>query len=206
MHNLIVLSIRKKATVLPLVLSQILQRRLKEPKTLDFKNNSGFKTAHKKQQKEYQKKQVEKNLETKGVITPQLLRKMTLQKLSEKHSFKIPMIDKDLGTFRTTSKDININAYDFGLLDGDVVSIYINDIIVKENYTLLNYSKTIRIPLEMGFNKVIIKAVDEGKLRPNTGAFTVFDNYGAEVISDMWTLAKGAKVIALIIREKKEEK
>jgi hypothetical protein len=180
-------------------------KKVEKPKSLGFKNNSGFKTAHAKQQKEYQKKQADIALKNKGVITPELLRKITLQKQAEKYSFEIPMIDKDLGIFRTTSNGINISAYDFGILDGDVVSIYINDIIVKENYMLLNFSKTISIPLEMGFNKVVIKAVDEGKLRPNTGAFTVFDNYGAEVISNMWTLAKGAKVIALIIREEKKE-
>lgn len=180
-------------------------KEIKKPNSLDFKNDGGFKTAHDKQQKELEKKKAALALERKGIITPQLRRKMTLQKQAEKYSFKIPMIDMDLGVFRTTSKNINIKAYDFGIIDGDIVSIYINDIAVKESYQLVDASKAISIPLSKGFNKVVIKAIDEGRLRPNTGAFTVFDDYGAEVISDMWSLAKGAKVIAHIIKEEKED-
>ena len=62
--------------------------------------------------------------------------------------------------------------------------------------------KVIKIPLDIGFNKIEILATSEGQFRPNSGAFTLFDNFKKEVFSDFWMLAKGAKVIAHIIRIK----
>lgn len=179
---------------------------VKKPKSLDFKNNDGFKKAYDKQQKEYKKKLVEKKLENKGIITPALRRKMTLQKKAEQYNLEIPMIDKDLGVFRTKSKNMSINAYDFGVEDGDIVSIYVNGKIVKKNYILLNTPSLIKFPIGLGFNRIEIKAVNEGKLRTNTGAFTVYDDFGEVVISDGWVLARGAKVIALVIREEEKNK
>ena len=40
-------------------------KEVKKPKSLDFKNNDGFKTAHNKQQKDQEKKQAERDLENK---------------------------------------------------------------------------------------------------------------------------------------------
>ena len=173
-----------------------------KPISLDFKNNDGFKTAHAKQQQKLKKKQAEDNLKNKGVISPAMLRKMTLQKQAEKYSFPIPMIDKEMGSFQTFSKNINIKAFDFGLVDGDLVSVYKNGKLFIANYSLNKKTKIITVPLDIGFNDIEILAIDEGKYRPNTGAFTFFDDNGEVVVSDMWNLAKGAKVKALIIRKK----
>lgn len=180
-------------------------KEVKKPKALDFDNNNGFKTAHKEQQKELQKKQAQKDLENKGIITPELLRKITLQKNIEKSSFRFPLIDKDLGVFRTKSKNLNIFAFDYGYyIDGDVISIYVNGDLVVENYTLGLKLKKFTIPLEIGFNKIEIVATHEGKYSPNTGSFTFLDDFDAKVSSDNWALAKGAKVIAMVIREEEE--
>ncbi|CAL2084496.1 hypothetical protein [Tenacibaculum sp. 190524A02b] len=180
-------------------------KEVKRPESLDFKNNDGFKSAHAKQQQELQKKQAEKALENKGVLTPSLRRQLVLQKKMEKFNLKIPMTDKDMGSFHTTSRNIHINAIDFGRIDGDVISIYKNGIPVFENYTLKRDLKNFSIPLSLGFNKIEIIAINEGDLRPNTGAFTIYDDYKDIVSSDMWNLAKGAKVIAMIIREKEKK-
>ena len=114
------------------------------------------------------------------------------------------MIDKDIGVFRTKSLNINLFAFDFGTIDGDVVTIFKNGKPFKKDIALLKSGEidVIVIPLDKGFNKIEILAVNEGRLRPNTGAFTLFDDFKKEVYSDLWNLAKGAKVIAHIIREK----
>ncbi|MDO6674507.1 hypothetical protein Q4517_02975 [Tenacibaculum sp. 1_MG-2023] len=179
-------------------------KKIKKPKTLDFNNTNGFKTANSELQKELQKKQAQKDLENKGILTPELLRKITLQKKAEKFNLKIPLIDKDIGSFRTKSKNININAIDFGQVDGDIITVFNNGVPIIKNYYLKHSLKKFKIPLELGFNKIEILAVDEGSLRPNTGAFTIYDDYDEVVISDLWQLARGAKVIALVIREKEQ--
>ncbi len=174
----------------------------KKPKNLGFKNNDGFKNAYDKQQKEHKKKLAEKKLENKGIITPALRRKMTLQKKAEQYNIGIPMIDKELGSFKTNSNNIKIRAFDFGTIDGDVISVYKNGNLVINNYKLTGNIKILKIPLDKGFNQIEIVAVNEGYYRPNTGSFTVFDDNDDVVISDMWNLAKGAKVRALVIKEK----
>ena len=55
-------------------------------------------------------------------------------------------------------------------------------------------------------NRLEIIAEEEGSLRPNTGAFKVIDDANRIVIDDLWSLAKGAKVIAIVYREKDSKK
>ena len=178
---------------------------VKKPSALEFGSDVGFKSAHQEHQKKLEKQRAEKEFENKGIITPELQRKITLQKKAEKYNLKIPLIDKDMGTFRTKSKNINIDAVDFGQIDGDIVTILNNGKPIVKNYYLKQNSKKFTIPLQIGFNKIEILAVDEGNLRPNTGAFTVYDDFNEVVVSDLWQLAKGAKVIAMVIREEEGE-
>ncbi|MEO9569705.1 MAG: hypothetical protein ABJH82_04420 [Polaribacter sp.] len=174
----------------------------KKPTSLK-NNNNGFKDAYKKEKEKQKKQQAEKAFENKGVITKELARKIKFQKFIEQNTIQMPMIDKDIGVFRTKSKFIYLNAFDFSKIDGDKIAILKNDKTFLTSFYLFNEhkTKTIEIPLDKGFNKIEILAIDEGSMRPNTGAFSMFDDEKKEVFSDLWHLAKGAKVIAHIIRE-----
>lgn len=175
---------------------------LEKAKSLHINSTNGFKSAYKNSLKTKIQAQIDAELKNKGIITAQMLAQIRMNKNAEKFSFKIPMIDKDLGTFHTKSPNINIKSFDYGLYDGDIVSIYKNGILIIDRYTLKNNSRTFKIPLNIGFNQIEILAIDEGKYRPNTGSFTIYDDFGDIVKSDLWALAKGAKVKALIIRNK----
>lgn len=176
-----------------------------KPSSLELQGNDGFKNAYKKENEKLKKVQKEKALNTKGILTKELARKIKFQKFIEKNTLQIPMIDKDIGVFRTKSANIYLNAFDFGRIDGDQVTVLKNGkpFIIKFTLFSRQKTKTIVIPLDEGFNLIEILAIDEGNYRPNTGAFTLFDDKHKEVFSDLWALAKGAKVIAHIIREKK---
>lgn len=175
---------------------------LEKAKSLDINATNGFKNAYKNSLKTKTEAQIDAELKNKGIITAQMLAQIRMNKNAEKFSFQVPMIDKDLGSFHTKSKNINIKSFDYGLYDGDVVSIYKNGILIIDRYTLKNDYKIFKIPLDIGFNQIEIIAIDEGKYRPNTGSFTLYDDSGDIVKSDLWALAKGAKVKALIIRNK----
>lgn len=179
---------------------------VKKPTSLDFNNKSGFKNAYKKEQEKVNKKKAEQAFNNKGIITPELLRKQTLIKQTEKYNVKIPMVDKDLGLFRTKSKNLIVSSFDFGMFDGDIVSISINGKKIVNRFTLTHQKKDFLIPLDFGFNRLEIIAEEEGSLRPNTGAFKVIDDANRIVIDDLWSLAKGAKVIAIVYREKDSKK
>lgn len=169
---------------------------------LDINATNGFKNAYKNTQSKYKKIAAEKALINKGIITPEMLKNQQLKKNLERGNLKIPMIDKDLGSFKTKSENINIVSSDFGSIDGDVISIYKNGKLIIDRYTLNSRLKTFKIPLSIGFNRIDIIADDEGSLRPNTGRFRIYDDFKNTFKSDFWFLAKGAKVTAMIIRDK----
>ena len=176
-----------------------------QPTSITLNGTDGFKKAFDEEQEKLKEQQAEKAFENKGIITKELARKIKFQKFIEKNTLQIPMIDKDIGVFRTKSKNIYLNAFDYGEIDGDKITILKNGKPFLNEFFLFSQpkTKTIVIPLNEGFNLIEILAVHEGTLRPNTGAFTLFDDEKKEVFSDLWQLAKGAKVIAHIIREKK---
>mgnify|MGYP000325725269 CR=1 FL=1 len=169
---------------------------------LDINATNGFKNAYKNTQAKYKKIAAEKALLNKGIITPEMLKNQRLKKNLERGNLKIPMVDKDLGSFKTKSENINITSSDFGTIDGDVVSIYKNGKLIIDRYILNSKLKTFKIPLSIGFNRIDIVADDEGTLRPNTGHFIIYDDFKHTFKSDLWFLAKGAKVTAMIIRDK----
>lgn len=178
-------------------------KKVKTPKSLEFGNDTGFKTANKELEKKREKERKEKELLNKGIITPEMMAQRAFNKNAEKYSFEVPMIDMDLGSFHTTSNGMNFISYDFGINDGDVISVIINGETVRKNFELSKNLILIRIPLKLGINKIEIIAENEGKYRPNTGDFRIFDDYKQEVISDRWYLAKGAKVVAIVVRDEK---
>ena len=175
---------------------------IKALNSLQINATNGFKNAYKNTQSKYKKIAEEKALINKGVITPEMLKNQRLKKNLERHNFRIPMVDRDLGVFRTKSPNINILSSDFGFIDGDVISIHKNGVLIVDNYILTAKIKIFKIPLTEGFNKIEITAMDEGEFRPNTGHFVIYDDLKQTFISDLWYLAKGAKVYAMIIKEK----
>ena len=197
------LGTKKKGETNAIILNN--SKEVLKPSSLEVQGNNGFKNAYKKENEQLKKVEKEKALNTKGILTKELARKIKFQKFIEQNTLQIPMIDKDIGVFRTTSENIYLNAFDFGRIDGDQVTVLKNGKPFVINLTLFNRqkTKTIVIPLDIGFNLIEILSINEGNYRPNTGAFTLFDDENKEVFSDLWALAKGAKVIGNIIREKK---
>lgn len=178
-------------------------KEVKRPKSLEFGNDNGFKTANKELEKKRARKKREKQIENAGIITPEMMAKQAFKKNVEGNRINFPMIDMDLGSFHTKSEFVYITSYDFGRFDGDKVSISCNGKRVHNNYLLTPKLKTIKIPLTVGINKVEVTALNEGKLSPNTGYFAFFDDQKQLIKEGQWMLAEGAKVIAIVVRDDK---
>lgn len=176
-------------------------KNIKKPKSLEFGNDNGFKTANKKLQQKQKRKQRERDIENKGIITPEMIAKRNFKKNVEGKFANFPMIDMDLGSFHTKSDIFYISSYDFGRFDGDKVQISVNGKRLHNNYLLTPKLKTFKIPLEVGINKIEVTALNEGELSPNTGFFAFFDNNRNVVKKGEWMLATGAKVIAIVVRD-----
>ena len=96
-----------------------------------------------------------------------------------------------LGAFKTDSNTVRIVLRDFGLFDGDKVSIYLNDVLINQEILLELSSKQIFLDLEKGFNKLQFLALNEGYSAPNTAEFEIYDLKGNLITSNQWNLFTG---------------
>ena len=83
-----------------------------------------------------------------------------------------------LDTIRIKSKKINIQVWDHGQIDGDIVSIYVNDKKVIDSLTLDGPSNPFSVNVDLkfkGYNYVLLYAHNEGSVSPNTCTLKIDD-------------------------------
>jgi hypothetical protein len=179
-------------------------KEVKRPNSIELNGIDGFKQAFDKENEKLKKQQKEDNLKNKGLLTQAKLNEQRFLKSFKKINgqYIIPKIDQDLGSFRTDSKSVNIICRDYQYPDGDRVTIYVNDIPVVYNITLEQSYKKFNIPLDVGVNKIVIEALNQGTSGPNTAAFKVYNDSGMLISSNEWNLATGAKATLLIAKDK----
>lgn len=187
------------------LLKKVNAKELKKPIGLDFKDDTGFKNALKKQKEAQAKKKKQQEQDNKGIITKEMIAFQNFKKNIEGNYQNFPLVDMDLGSFHTKSEYVYISSYDFGRFDGDKVQISVNGKVQIASMMLLHKIKTVKIPLEEGINKIEVLAINEGDLSPNTGFFAFVDQNKQVIKKDQWMLAKGAKVIAVVVRDKQEK-
>jgi hypothetical protein len=179
-------------------------KEVKKPMSIALDGINGFKQAFDLENEKLKKKQQDDNLNNKGILTQAKLNEQRFLKTFKKINgqYIIPKIDQDLGSFRSDSKSINIICRDYQYPDGDRVTIFVNDIPVIYNITLEENYQKFNIPLEIGLNKIVIEALNQGTSGPNTAAFKVFNDAGVLISSNEWNLATGAKATLLIAKDK----
>jgi hypothetical protein len=109
--------------------------------------------------------------------------------------------DKFFGDFRNNGKFVKIICRDFGQVDGDRVSVYLNDQLVLEDLVLVGSYYELKINLLQGFNKIEFKAMNQGSLGPNTAEFEMFDDTGKVMTFNQWNLLTGTKASIIVVKE-----
>jgi len=109
--------------------------------------------------------------------------------------------DSYLGDFKTGSETANILCRDFEYVDGDRVSIIVNDQVVIQNLTLNSTFRGINLKLEKGFNKIDFVALNQGDSGPNTAELRIYDDNDILISSNQWNLATGAKATLIIVKQ-----
>ena len=179
-------------------------KEVKLPKSIELNGSQGFQKAYEAEKEKLKKKEKETNLDDKGILTKAKLNEQRFLKSFKKINgqYIIPKIDQDLGSFRSNSKSVNIICRDYQYPDGDRVTIYVNDIPVIYNLTLEQNYQKFNIPLEVGMNRIVIEALNQGTSGPNTAAFKVYNDAGMLISSNEWNLATGAKATLIIAKDK----
>ena len=108
---------------------------------------------------------------------------------------------KHYGSFISKSKFVKVLCRDHQAIDGDRVSIILNDKVVEANIFLDGEFSVYYIELTPGFNNLEFVALNQGDSGPNTAQFAVLDEFDATIMSNIWNLATGAKASMSIFRE-----
>ncbi|MBE8723760.1 hypothetical protein [Flavobacterium hungaricum] len=107
-----------------------------------------------------------------------------------------------LGDFKTKSEYFIIKLRDFGAIDGDLVKVSTNDVVVKDQILLDSSYKQVKIDLTTGFNKLDFEALNIGTLGGNTAEIQVYDDKGTLITNDYWNnLAAGFKATIIVTKE-----
>ena len=88
---------------------------------------------------------------------------------------------------KVKSDSIVIAVWDRGRIDGDRISLYLNDKLVEEDLTLEKAPHMIVLHLEPGVNYLTMNALNLGTIPPNTAAMTITTSEGKmtfKVVSD----------------------
>ncbi|MBL4663430.1 MAG: hypothetical protein JKY22_07730 [Flavobacteriaceae bacterium] len=92
-------------------------------------------------------------------------------------SLQLNVIRKDeVLTVFSKSDVVNLAIYDAGQVDGDRISVYINDEYILENYTVTNLKKKIKVVLKDKKTVIKVIALNNGSIGGNTVKIDVFDN------------------------------
>jgi hypothetical protein len=177
---------------------------IETPNSVELLGNEGFKKAYDKEQEKLKIKQEEDHLKNKGFTSQKQLSEARFLKAFKKINgqYIYPVIDQDLGGFRTNSNSVNIICRDFQFPDGDRVTIMLNNIPIVTNIVLKQQYQSYTIPLEIGINKISFIALNQGTSGPNTAAFKVYDDSGILLSANEWNLATNAKATIVIAKDK----
>ena len=175
-----------------------------KPKSIELNGLNGFEKAYQKEQQKLKQQQKKAKENNKDILTQAKLQEQRFQKNFKRVNgqYVYPVIHQDLGSFRTSSKSVNIICRDYQYPDGDRVTIYVNNIPVVYNLTLEQRYKKFNIPLDVGVNRIVIQALNQGASGPNTAAFKVYNDAGELISSNEWNLATGAKATMVIAKDK----
>jgi hypothetical protein len=90
----------------------------------------------------------------------------------------IERVNKIYQTIYTKDDSIKIDLYDNGEIDGDIVSVYLNDKLIKSNLSLTQKAAiyTIQLDKTLKENKLVIYANNLGSIPPNTAYVIITAN------------------------------
>jgi hypothetical protein len=106
--------------------------------------------------------------------------------------------DYQLATYKCSTAIAKFTLKDYGDPDGDVVRIWLNDEIVIDAITLEAGYREIQLKLRNGQNLLVIEALNEGMVSPNTAQFSIFNDKGEMIGNNLSGLLTNVKATIII--------
>lgn len=83
----------------------------------------------------------------------------------------------------TAGAEMTIKVWDNGLVDGDRISLFLNDKEILHDHKLKKRKKSVTLHLKPGVNYLVLHALNLGSIAPNTAAIEVDDGYQGKTIT-----------------------
>lgn len=109
--------------------------------------------------------------------------------------------NQSLGTYKTTSNSAQVMYRDAQYVDGDLIRVYLNGVVIQSQVYLESNFKGFEITLVKGFNKIDFEALNQGDSGPNTAEFRVYDDKKNLVSGSEWNLGTGFKATIILVKE-----
>jgi len=106
--------------------------------------------------------------------------------------------DYQLATYKCGTAIAKFAVKDFGEPDGDVVRIWLNGEAVIDAMTLESGYREINLNLREGQNLLVIEALNEGIVSPNTAQFSIFNDKGQMIGNNLSGLLTNVKATIII--------
>jgi hypothetical protein len=88
-----------------------------------------------------------------------------------------------------------LEVWDGGVVDGDKITVKLNDKVILDHYSLIKERKQIRLPIAAGTNTIAIIADDEGDAPPNTAQILLTDGHDEYKITAYNKAGKVARIV-----------
>jgi len=109
--------------------------------------------------------------------------------------------NQNLGTFKSTADAATVMYRDAQYVDGDLIRVYLNGVVIQSQVYLDSNFKGFEIKLKKGFNKIDFEALNQGDSGPNTAEFKVYDDKQQLISASEWNLGTGFKATIIIVKD-----
>lgn len=109
--------------------------------------------------------------------------------------------DQYLGDFKSNTEFVHLVYRDHESVDGDLVRVFVNDDVIRNQVFLGASFQSIKINMVKGFNRIDILALNQGESGPNTAEFHLYDDKGNMITANEWNLTTGVKATMIVIKE-----
>lgn len=127
--------------------------------------------------------------EKKDTILPQTITSKNKKKRFHSHRVNGRRFNIQENLTVANSK-VKIVVWDKNRVDGDRVSLYLNGVLLEEDFVVTKTKKEISIELEPGKNIIVLHALNLGKIPPNTSAMSISDGSKAKIVTIVSDLKK----------------
>jgi len=131
---------------------------------------------------------IDKKIQKSKKVSQELKDKISTKRAVDTLTMSVVKKDENLNVFTKTKKVI-ISIYDSGKVDDDRINLFVDDVLILENYAIEKNKKEIPIDILNKTTVVRVEALNEGTSSPNTVKVEITD--GPSLITTRTSLKTG---------------